>query len=130
MALWPLLCRIWRKGLFRALVKPVLSRLIAGARRLPGGVGSAIEGELAKETQGIERQLLGNGDPLAVQMLPDEGRSVEDLRKQIQSLKASDKEAAGARKWAGIYHESESDLSKLQLSAIEAYHESNALYPA
>jgi len=130
VALWPLLGKIWKRGLFPALIKPILSWLIAGARRLPGGIGSAIEGELAKETQGIERQLLGDGDPLAIQALPDEGHSVEHLCKQIQSLRDSDKAAAGGpRKWAGIYHESESTLSKLQLSAIEAYHESNALYP-
>jgi len=124
-----ILRQILQHGIMRAMVKPLISRIIAGARYVPG-VKSAVEGELEKEVKTIEKNMLGDGDPDAICQLPAKGLSIQDAKKKLLALKSSDLEKAKDKHaWAGIYHESATELSSLQATAMEAYHETNALYP-
>lgn len=120
--------RIGQQGLMRALVKPILSHIIAGARRVPGVKGQ-VNAEVQKEVDTIEKNMLGDGDAEAIVALPQKGLTAEEVKQRIVALKAADLAKVAAHPWAGIYHPSGTGLGELQLSAIGAFHETNALYP-
>lgn len=113
----------------RGLIKPILSRVIAGARKVPG-VGGVVQGELAKEVASIEKNLLGDGDADAISALPVTGLNASEVTQRLSTLKGKDMSDAEAKHpWAGIYHPTGTGLSELQLSAIKLYYETNMLFP-
>jgi len=111
-----------------AMVKPILSVIIAGARAVPLAKG-LVEAEVQKEVDKIESDLLGDGDPMANVELPAKGSSNKEIIAMMTDLKAVENTSTG-KKWCGIYHTlGASELTAVQAEAWSMFNNSNSLYP-
>ncbi len=99
----------------RGGLKSLINLVADSARALPG-VNAAVDAAVDKEIAGIEKKMLGEGDPMANVTLPVEGVSASELLKRATSLREQENFSSG-QKWAGIYHgvQDESELGDLQV---------------
>ena len=111
------------------LYKRVAGAVLSFAKAAIPGVSGLVDAEEKKALADLEKDLLGDGDPDAVPTLPAKGASTGEVERRILTLQAAEVEAAGGKKWAGIYHESHGALDALQSRVWTAYASTNALYP-
>jgi glutamate/tyrosine decarboxylase-like PLP-dependent enzyme len=93
-----------------------------------------VAAEEAKALEGIEREMLGDGDIDAFVSLPAVGLSAEDVLQRATTLQAADlHDEAQVKKWGGVYHintaEHKDELFDLQADVWKLFNATNALYP-
>ena len=122
--------RVGARGLIKALGASVLGSVGAV---LPGVVNGLVKGAVKKELEGIEKELLGDGDPDANMALPPRGISSADILSKATDLKGQQAGFAEGIKWGGIYHDGNKDggdpLGELQHELWGMFNNTNLLYP-
>jgi len=113
-----------------ATVKEVFSSILTKTLSLPG-VNAVVGQQVQKELEGIEKNMLGDGDSDALLTIPSKGRSGEELVDMMKKLQEPEDISSG-KKWTGIYHHlsKNSELEQLQTKVWSMYNNSNSLYPA
>lgn len=123
--------QIRRQGL-AAFFRAFLNMALKSAKSVPG-VSGAVQQEVNKEVEKIEKNMLGDGDPNALVSIPQKGMATGDILKLAKDMK--DKEEGfyvSGKKWAGIYHavtDKQDLLTKFQIDMWGMYASTNALYP-
>ena len=120
-----LLRRVGLRGVYKRLAGSAL----AYASSAVPGVASLVASEERKALAGLEKDLLGDGDPTAVVELPARGTRVADLEKRTAALVSAEAAKATQKRWAGIYHRSGGSLAAMQGRVWSQYVDTNALYP-
>lgn len=119
----------------RGLIKAIGSTLLSGAGAvLPGNVvGGLVKAAVKKEIEGIEKELLGDGDPDARTRVPEVGLSARDVINSAKAQKELQKGFADGIKWGGIYHDENKNggdhLGEVQHTLWKLFNNSNLLYP-
>lgn len=103
-------------GVYKAVAGVVLQAFRASVP----GVARIVKGEIQKELAGIERDMLGDGDDSAMLTIPAHGATSKQVEDQMRHLRGTELTAA-ANEWGGIYHESDSELTRLQARVWAAY---------
>jgi len=108
--------------------KAVVGTLFQAVAVLPGA-GTLVEAGLSEEMEHIEHELLGDGDADAHVAIPEKGMTrqvVEDKLAEQHALSAGFYEG---KKWGGIYHDDETELTELQNAGSARFNCANTLYP-
>ena len=94
------------------------------------GVSGIVEAEKTKALAGLEKDLLGDGDADALVAMPAKGLPAKEVELKVTTLRGKEaSKSAGEKRWGGIYHEQESELTGLQARVWAACNCTNALYP-
>ena len=112
-------------GLYKRLVGEVLH---LSTRALPG-VASVVAKEVDSTLDGIEKDLLGDGDAMALMTMPPIGRPAAEVEAVAAEMVASEISKAAGKKWAGIYHAGGNSLARMQGNVWAKFVDTNALYP-
>ena len=93
------------------------------------GFGGLVEKGLEKELTQIRKELLGDGDSDAWRAIPRKALRRAEVVKKLRDAKGQAVGYAKGQKWGGIYHEDDSELTRLQNEAYGLFNCSNTLYP-
>ena len=121
---------IWRRSGIGGLYKRVAGAALGALQSFVPGVSSAIQAQVQKELDGIEKDMLGDGDADALVSLPETSTTAGDVAERVSILYHNDPFfQPESKQWGGIYHEPNSELTMLQAQVWAAFNTSNALYP-
>ena len=112
----------------RGLYKKVAGVLLRAMQATVPGVAGIVDAQVNKELAGLERDMLGDGDAMAMVTMPERGASCDEVEAQMLELRGGELKKM-ARQWGGIYHDVDSELTRLQSRVWAAYNSTNALYP-
>ena len=104
------LAKLGPRRAYKKVAGAVFGSLASAVPGFEGLVDKGLESELAT----IRTELLGDGDSDAWKAIPAKGLGKNEVLKKIRSAKGL---AAGynkGQKWGGIYHDDDSELTKLQ----------------
>lgn len=121
---------LWRRVGLHGVYKRFVGSVLGLLQSTVPGVGALVQQQVKNELAGIEKDMLGEGDPDALLELPAAGCSASQVLARTERLRKSDTffEQHG-KQWGGIYHHAESELTTLQGKVWADYNTSNALYP-
>ena len=114
----------------RGVYKQAIGAIMRGAQAAVPGVSGIVEAEKTKALAGLEKDLLGDGDADALVAMPAKGLPAKEVELKVTTLRGKEaSKSAGEKRWGGIYHEQESELTGLQARVWAACNCTNALYP-
>ena len=98
----------------RGVYKSFVGAIMRGARgqRCRASPGSSRR-EKTKALAGLEKDLLGDGDADALVAMPAKGLPAKEVELKVAALRGKEaSKSAGEKRWGGIYHEQESELTR------------------
>jgi len=111
----------------QGVLKGIVGYVMSVASVVPG-VRGAIDSQIENSLNGVEKEVLGNGDDETALTLPSSSRTHDEVIELIQKYGVSDSFSEG-KSLGGIYYELQGDMSKTHSALWSTFSETNALFP-